>query len=117
MITEKFKISQGVGMLAKVLVVFCMLSLSSAFAATAAAKPARSVEMYVTSWCHYCREAQSYLKSNGIAFTAYDIENDGAALQRYNKLGGGGVPILVIGSQVMYGFNKAKFESIMKNEK
>ena len=105
-------------MIIKTLVVICMLSmpLSLAFAETAPTKSARSVEIYVTDWCHYCRDAQSYMKSRGIAFTAYDIEKDSAANRRYMELGGGGVPILVIGSKKMYGFSKEKFEYILKNE-
>jgi glutaredoxin len=105
-------------MILKTLVVICMLSmsLSPAFAETAPIKSARSVEIYVTDWCHYCRDAQSYMKSRGIAFTAYDIEKDSAANRRYMELGGGGVPILVIGSKKMYGFSKEKFEYILKNE-
>ena len=105
-------------MMLNTLVAFCMLfmSLSPAFAADAPVKPARTVEIYVTDWCHYCRDAQSYMKSRGIAFTAYDIEKDSAANRRYTELGGGGVPILVIGSKKMYGFSKEKFEQILKSE-
>ena len=106
-------------MISKTLVVICMLlmPLSLSFAETAPLKPATAVEIYVTEWCHYCRDAQSYMKSKGIAFTAYDIEKDSAANRRYTALGGGGVPILVIGSKRMYGFNKDKFEQVLKNEK
>lgn len=93
------------------------LSFSPAFAATTApAKAVQPVEIYVTDWCHYCRDAQSYMKSRGIAFTAYDIEKDSAANRRYIELGGGGVPILVIGSKKMYGFSRERFENILKSE-
>ena len=106
-------------MLSKTLVVICMLMMpfSLSCAETAPAKPAKTVEIYVTAWCHYCRDAQSYMKSKGIAFTAYDIEKDSAAYRRYTALGGGGVPILVIGSKTMYGFNKERFEHMLENGK
>ena len=102
----------------KTLVVICLLSMnfSIAFAETAPAKSARTVEIYVTEWCHYCRDAQSYMKSRGIPFTAYDIEKDSAANRRYTELGGGGVPIVVIGgSNKMFGFSKERFEYLMNN--
>lgn len=106
-------------MMVKTLVVMCilMMSVQFAFAETAPAKPAKAVEIYVTDWCHYCRDAQSYLKSRGIPFTAYDIEKDGAANKRYKELGGGGVPILVIGTKTMYGFSKDRFEYLWNNQK
>ena len=51
--------------------------------ATQAASPEKgrfsgTVEIYVTDWCGYCRRAQSYMKSKGIPYVAYDIEKDGA---------------------------------------
>ena len=105
-------------MIRMVLVAVCLLSLhlSTAFAAADPVKSAKTVEIYVTDWCHYCRDAQNYMKSRGIAFTAYDIEKDRAATRRYIDLGGGGVPILVIGSKKMYGFSKERFERILKSE-
>ena len=93
-----------------------LMTISLAFSETIPAKPAKPVQIYMTDWCHYCREAQNYMKSRGIAFTAYDIEKDSAAHKRYIELGGGGVPILVIGSKKMYGFSKEKFEYILKQE-
>lgn len=93
-----------------------LTTMPLAFAENTPAKPAKTVQIYMTEWCHYCRDAQNYMKSRGIAFTAYDIEKDRAAHQRYIELGGGGVPILVIGSKKMYGFSKDKFEYILKHE-
>ena len=94
-----------------------LMTISLAFSETIPAKPAKPVQIYMTDWCHYCREEQNYMKSRGIAFTAYDIEKDSAAYRRYTALGGGGVPILVIGSKTMYGFNKERFEHMLENGK
>lgn len=94
-----------------------VMSFSLASAETTPAKSARTVEIYVTEWCHYCRDAQSYMKSRGIPFTAYDIEKDCAANRRYTELGGGGVPIIIIGSKKMFGFSQSRFEYLLNNEK
>ncbi len=42
------------------------------------AQPAAAprVDIYVTSWCPYCKKAMAYLRKNNIAFTAYDIDKD-----------------------------------------
>lgn len=69
-----------------------------------------TVEIYVTDWCGYCRQAQSYMKSKGIPYVAYDIEKDRAAMQRHKELGGGGVPLIVVGSHKMSGFSPRALE-------
>jgi glutaredoxin-like YruB-family protein len=78
----------------------------SAKAEPAAAEQSNaSVELYVTSWCGYCKKAINYLNSKGIAYTAYDIEKDSAAKSRYESLGSGGVPIIKIGDKIIRGFS------------
>jgi len=65
-----------------------------------------TVELYMTSWCGYCRKAERYLSQKGIAYTAYDIEKDESAKRRYRELGGtGGVPLIQIGANQIKGFS------------
>ena len=35
-----------------------------------------AVELYITSWCPYCKKAIEYFESRGIKYKAYDIEKD-----------------------------------------
>jgi len=75
--------------------------------APAARQEVRSnqVELYVTSWCPYCKQAIHYFQSKGIAFTAYDIEKDREAAQRKQSLDGqGGVPFAVINGIAVHGY-------------
>jgi glutaredoxin-like YruB-family protein len=76
-----------------------------------------TVEIYVTDWCGYCKQAQEYMKSNGIAYVAYNIEKDSAAKQRHKELGGRGVPLIIIGSNKMSGFSPENFEYYLNNSK
>lgn len=63
------------------------------------------VELYVTSWCPYCKKAINYFQSRGIAFTAYDIEKDRDAAKRKQNLDGqGGVPFAVINGKAVHGY-------------
>jgi glutaredoxin-like YruB-family protein len=64
-----------------------------------------NVEIYVTSWCGYCKKAIRYLNEKGIPYTAYDIEQDSSANSRYTALGGNGVPLISIGDKVIRGFS------------
>lgn len=69
-----------------------------------------TVEIYVTDWCGYCKQALGYMKSKGIPYVAYDIEKDSSARQRHKELGGRGVPLIIIGSNKMPGFSPAWLE-------
>ena len=64
-----------------------------------------NVEVYMTSWCGYCKKMVRFLNEKGIPYTAHDIENDSAAARTYRELGGNGVPVVRVGSHVVHGYN------------
>lgn len=67
---------------------------------------APQVELYVTSWCGYCKQAEAFFRSQGIPFTAYDIEQDRSAAERKNQLDSrGGVPFAIINGRKVHGFS------------
>jgi glutaredoxin len=68
------------------------------------------VEVFMTSWCGYCRKMIQFLKEKGIPYTAYDIEADSAAAKVYDDLGVRGVPIVRIGTHIVHGYDP---ESVM----
>ena len=76
-----------------------------------------TVEIYVTAWCGYCKQAQNYMKKNGIDYVAYDIEKDSAARQRHKELGGRGVPLIIIGANRMSGFSADTLEYYLNNSR
>ncbi|HBC55859.1 MAG TPA: glutaredoxin family protein [Gammaproteobacteria bacterium] len=68
--------------------------------------------MYATDWCGYCKKARKYFKKNNITYTEYDIEKDSKAQKRFKKLGGKGLPLILIGDKKMSGFNQESFERL-----
>jgi glutaredoxin-like YruB-family protein len=76
-----------------------------------------TVDIYITDWCPYCKQAQSYMKSKGISYVAYDIEKDSAANKRHKELGGKGVPLIIMGSNKMSGFSADSMEKYLNNSK
>jgi len=89
-------------------------------AAPATAKNERfsgTVEIYVTDWCGYCKQALSYMSSKGIPFVAYNIEKDSSAKQRHKELGGRGVPLIIIGNNKISGFSAENLEYYLNNIK
>ena len=68
------------------------------------------IEIFVTSWCPYCKNLESFLKSRQLRFTRYDIERDSAAAARFKELGGEGIPLILIDSKiVLKGFDETSF--------
>lgn len=63
------------------------------------------VVLYATSWCGYCAKTRRLFKGNNIAYTEYDIEESYEGRQRFDKLGGNGVPLIVIGDKIIEGYN------------
>jgi len=70
------------------------------------------VILYSTSWCGYCKKARRYFQANNIAFTEYDVETSAKGRRDYAAMGGGGVPIILVGNKRLNGFSIAAFERL-----
>lgn len=70
-----------------------------------------TVELYVTSWCRYCKKARDFFLSRGVTFVEYDVEKDPGAARRMMKLTSRrSIPFVVINGQQFHGFNEAVYE-------
>ena len=76
---------------------------------------AKPITLYMTSWCPHCKRARAYFHQRGLAFTEIDVEDSEAGRKEYLALGGGGVPIILVGDKVMRGFNPQAFERLRKH--
>ena len=73
------------------------------------------VELYVTSWCPYCKKASDFFRSRRIPFTEYDIEKDKSAARRKKRLTREtGVPFAVINGKAIQGFKRAAYERALR---
>jgi glutaredoxin len=77
---------------------------------------APKVELYVTSWCPWCKKAVEFFRSRGIPFTEYDVEKDQAAARRHRELAGGrsGVPFAVVNGQRIHGYAPEEYEMALQ---
>ena len=73
--------------------------------AAASDAPTKKVEIFVTSWCPYCKKLESFLKKNHIDYTRYDVEQDAAGSKIFEEIGGEGVPVVRIGHNVIHGYD------------
>lgn len=72
----------------------------------------KRVIMYSTSWCTYCKKARSYFERNRVRYVEYDIEESPRAREEFDRFGGRGVPLIVVGRTRMSGFSEAGFREI-----
>lgn len=84
---------------------------SAALAVASSEQPA--VVLYATSWCGYCRMTREFFAANGIRYTEEDIEQSSTALQQHRKLGGNGVPLIVVGEEVVKGWNEQALRQLL----
>ena len=70
---------------------------------------APKVVLYGTTWCGYCKKAKAYFRANNIAFTEYDVEKSSSAKRDFKRMGGGGVPLILVGDKRIRGFSQKKF--------
>ena len=76
---------------------------------------AREVKILTTTWCGVCKQAKTYLAGKGISFSEYDIETSDVGMQEFKRLGGKGVPIILVGKQRMDGFSASRLDQMLKN--
>ena len=71
------------------------------------------VVMYATGWCPYCARARAYFARAGIAYVEHDVEKSASAYAEFKRLGGRGVPLIVVGREKLNGFSEQGFEHLL----
>lgn len=74
----------------------------------------REVVIYTTAWCGYCKKAKAFMDARGVRYREVDVEASESGRQDFARLGGRGVPIILVGAQRMDGFDQAGLEGMLK---
>ena len=70
--------------------------------------------IYSISTWPYCKRTKEYLSQKGIAYLEYDVSQDkDKAREMIQKSGQKGVPVIMVGDEVMVGFNQAKLDELL----
>lgn len=72
----------------------------------------KNVILYGTTWCGYCTKARRYFQANNIPFEDHDIESSSSAKSEYDALNGKGVPLILVGDNLMNGFSESHFSQL-----
>ena len=74
----------------------------------------KKVEIYSTPTCHFCHMAKAFFKANNIAYTEYDVaSNLDKRKEMVAKSGQLGVPVIIIGEELIVGFNQPKVAGLL----
>ena len=93
---------------------FLLIAFLSLFSAAAFAAQSKKVDIFVTSWCPYCRKLENFLKQNRIDYTRHDVEADTESSREFDRLGGDGVPLVRVGEQVIHGYDPKEILAALK---
>ncbi|MCL2174323.1 NrdH-redoxin [Candidatus Saccharibacteria bacterium] len=77
----------------------------------------KTVIVYSTNWCAYCKMAKQYLAGKNIMVEERNIEEDPEAHKELmDKIGGNfrGVPVIDIAGTIILGFDRAKIDAALK---
>lgn len=67
------------------------------------------VTIYTTPTCHFCQKAKDFFAEKKVEYTAYDVASDAEKRTEMIKLTGQlGVPVIVVGEDIMVGFDRSK---------
>lgn len=75
----------------------------------------KKVTIYSTPTCQYCNQAKEYMKENEIDYKEYDVSSDADRRKEMIEMSGQmGVPVIVIGDDLMVGFEKDRFKELVE---
>ena len=76
--------------------------------------PTTTVTIYSTPTCHFCHMAKEFFTEHNIAFTDYNVAEDAARRTEMREITGQmGVPVIIIGNDVVIGFVEPKLRSLL----
>lgn len=71
------------------------------------------VVLYATEWCAYCKRAREFFAANNIRYVEHDIEKSSVALDEHRRLGGNGVPLILVGDEVIKGYSEQALRQLL----
>ena len=84
-----------------------------------------SVKLYALSTCPYCRMTKKFLQEGGVEFELIEVDTmegdtkdpstpKGSAVEDVRRLSGGAsFPVVVVGEEVIVGFNKKRIKELL----
>ncbi|MCX6767164.1 MAG: glutaredoxin family protein [Candidatus Micrarchaeota archaeon] len=73
------------------------------------------VTVYSAEWCPWCTRVKDFLAKNKVAFVEKKVDKDqDAAAEVLQKSGQTGIPVIIIGDEVIVGFDEPRLRQLLK---
>lgn len=74
----------------------------------------KTVEIFSTENCHFCHMAKDWFNDNGVQYVDHNVGVNIEERKRAMEISGQmGVPVILIGDDVVIGFNEAKLRELL----
>ena len=74
----------------------------------------KNVTIYSTPTCHFCHMAKDFFKEKGVAYVEFNVASDlEKRKEMMEKSGQMGVPVIIVGDELIVGFNKPKIAQLL----
>lgn len=75
---------------------------------------AKDVTIYSTPTCHFCDQAKAFFKEHDIEYTEHNVAEDTEKrAEMMEKSGQMGVPVIIVGDEVLVGFDEEKLSAAL----
>ena len=71
------------------------------------------IMVYTQLTCQACHRLKSFLAQNHIEYTERDVTEDEEAFTELQRLGFSTTPVILIGEEILAGFDQAKLELML----
>jgi glutaredoxin-like YruB-family protein len=74
------------------------------------------VTIYTTPTCPWCHKAKAWFRDKKIRYKEVDVTTDKSGLEEMVRISGQtGVPVIIVGGEVIVGFNQNRLNEIFKD--
>jgi glutaredoxin/Skp family chaperone for outer membrane proteins len=73
----------------------------------------KHVVMYCTATCPACQMAKRYFAQKGVSYEEKNVEQSRDAAAEFQRLGGHGVPLILVGEHRMDGFSASELDKLL----
>jgi glutaredoxin 3 len=74
----------------------------------------KTVNIYTTPTCMYCKMAKDFFQKNNIAYNEYNVQADlEKRKEMIDRSGQMGVPVITVDSDTIVGFDKKRLEALL----
>ena len=74
------------------------------------------VTIFTSSKCPNCKQTKHFMQKHKIRFVELNVQRNQRAFKEFQRLGGRGVPVTIIGDIQVDGFQPQKLEQALKKK-